>query len=136
MVDQGSGTEIMNLDLYMGLNLKPKDLTAYDSPLVSFDGNVVIPKGQIRLLVQTGLEVVEVDFIVVEAYSPYTAIMAKTWLHTLGVVSLTLHQKVKCLSGGRIKELVGSQSVARQCLVFAILHQPITESKAFAEGGL
>ena len=49
MVDQGNGVEIMYLDLYRGLNLKPEDLTAYDSPLVSFDGKVVIPNGQIRL---------------------------------------------------------------------------------------
>ena len=49
MVDSGSGAEIMYPDLYKGLNLKPEDLTAYDSPLVSFDRKVVIPKGQIRL---------------------------------------------------------------------------------------
>ena len=49
MVDSGSGAEIMYPDLYKRLNLKPKDLTAYDSPLVSFDRKVVIPKGQIRL---------------------------------------------------------------------------------------
>ena len=49
MMDQGNGAEIMYLDLYKGLNLKPKDLTAYDSPLVSFDGKVVILRGQIRL---------------------------------------------------------------------------------------
>ena len=76
MVDQGSRVEIMYLDLYKGLSLKLEDLTAYNSPLVSFDGKVVIPKGQIRLPVQTGSEVVEVDFIVVDAYSPYTVIMA------------------------------------------------------------
>ena len=45
MVDQGSGTEIIYPDLYRGLNLKPEDLTTYDSPLVSFDGKVVIPRG-------------------------------------------------------------------------------------------
>jgi len=45
MVDQGSGVEIMYPNLYRGLNLKPEDLTAYDSPLVSFDGKVVIPRG-------------------------------------------------------------------------------------------
>ena len=45
MVSQGSGVEIMYPDLYRGLNLKPKDLTTYDSPLVNFDGKVVIPKG-------------------------------------------------------------------------------------------
>ena len=49
MVDQGSSAEIMYHDLYRGMNLKPKDLIAYDSPLVSFDGKVVIPRGQITL---------------------------------------------------------------------------------------
>ena len=49
MVDQSSGAEIMYPDLYKGLNLRLEDLTSYDSPLVSFDGKAVIPKGQIRL---------------------------------------------------------------------------------------
>ena len=53
MVDQGSGAEIMYPDLYKGLNLKSEDLTAYTSLLVSFDGKVVIPRGQIRLPIQT-----------------------------------------------------------------------------------
>ena len=77
LVDQGSEAEIMYPDLYKGLNLKPKDLTGYDSPLLGFDGKVVIPKGQIRLLMQAGLDVVEVDIIVVNAYSPYTTIIAR-----------------------------------------------------------
>ena len=91
MVDQGNGTEIMYPDLYKGLNLRPKDLIAYDSLLVSFDGKVVVPKGQIRLPLQASSEVVEVDFIVVDAYSPYTAIVARPWLHAFGAVSSTLH---------------------------------------------
>ena len=84
LVDQGSGVEIMYLNLYKGLNLKFEDLTNYDSPLVSFDGKIVIPRGQIRLLMQAGSEVVEVDFIVVDAYSPYMAIVARPWLQRLG----------------------------------------------------
>ena len=91
MVDQGGTTKIMYPDLYKGLNLKVEDLTPYRSPLVSFEGKIIIPKGQIRLPMQTGSEVVEVDFIIVDAYSPYTAIVARPWLHTLGAVSSTLH---------------------------------------------
>ena len=87
-------------DLYKGLNLKAEDLMLYSSPLVSFEGKIVIPKGQVRLLVQTGSEVVEVDFIIVDTYSPYTTIVARPWLHTLGAVSSTLHQKVKYPSEG------------------------------------
>ena len=113
MVDQGSGAEIMYPNLYKGLNLRPKDLMVYNSPLVSFDGKVVIPKGQIRLPVQAGSEVREVDFIVVNAYSPYTAIVVRPWLHALGAVSFTLHQEVIYPSGGCIEEIVGSQSTAR-----------------------
>ena len=64
-------------DLYKGLNLRSKDLTAYNSPLVSFNGKVVIPRGQIRLPIQAGSEVVQVNFIVLDAYSPYTAIVAR-----------------------------------------------------------
>ena len=108
LVDQGSGIEIIYPDLYKRLNLKSKDLTAYDSLLVSFDGKVVILRGQIRLPMQVGSEVVEVEFIVVDAYSPYTAIIARPWLHTLGAVSLTLHLKVKYPSGNQIKKVVGS----------------------------
>ena len=64
-------------DLYKGLSLRSEDLTPCSSPLVSFEGNVIIPKGQIRLPVQTGSETVEVDFIVVDAYSPYTTIVTR-----------------------------------------------------------
>ena len=77
IMDQSSRVEIMYPDLYNGLGLKPEDSTAYDSPLVSFDKKFIIPKGQIRLLVQVGSEVVEVNHIVVDAYSLYTAIVAR-----------------------------------------------------------
>ena len=95
LVDQGSAIEIMYPDLYKGLNLKPADLTAYESPLVSFEGKTVIPKGQIRLPIQIDSEIVEVDFIVVDSYSSYTAIVARPWFHALRAVSFTLHHKVK-----------------------------------------
>ena len=49
MVDDGSIAEIMYPDLYKGLKLKPKDLMPYSSPLMSFNGKLVIPKGMIRL---------------------------------------------------------------------------------------
>lgn len=45
VVDQGSGAEIMYPDLYKGLGLKPEDLSKYDTPLVGFDGKIVIPEG-------------------------------------------------------------------------------------------
>ena len=77
LIDQGSRADIMYPDLYKGLNLKPKDLEKYDSPLVGFDGRMVIPWGMIRLLVQVRDEEVHVNFIVVEAYFLYMTILAR-----------------------------------------------------------
>ena len=100
LVDQGSAVEVMYHNLYKGLNLKLDDLTAYDSPLVSVEGKTVTPRGQIRLPIQTGLDVVEVDFIVVDTYSLYTAIVARPWLHALGAVSSTHALKGEVFIGG------------------------------------
>ena len=136
LVDQGSAVEVMYPDLYKGLNLKPEDLTTYDSPLASFEGKTVTPRGQIRLPIQTGSEVVEVDFILVDAYSPYTAIMARPWLPALEVVSSILHQKVKYPSEGRVKEIVGNQAMARQCMVASISRQSNAEPSASARKDL
>ena len=133
LVDQGSAVEIMYPNLYKGLNLKSEDLTAYESPLISFEGKTVIPKGQIRLPIQTDLEIVDVDFIVVDSYSSYIAIVARPSLYALGVVSSTLHQEVKYPSEGLVKEILGNQSVARQCMVAAILHKPEVVSSDLAE---
>ena len=79
---------------------------------------------------QTGSKVVEVDFIVVDACSPYTEIVTRSWLYTLGAVSSTLHQKVKYPSGGQIKEILGDHDLARQCMAAAIQHKPKAESSA------
>ena len=81
--------------------------------------------GMIRLLVQVGAKEVHVNLIVVEAFSPYIAILAKPQLHVMGVVSSTLHLKVKYPTQERMGELVGSQATARQCLVSAITRQPL-----------
>ena len=91
MVDNGSVAEIMYPNLYKGLNLKSKYLMPYSSPLMSFNRKLIIPKGMIRLPIQTGPEIVKVNFIVVDTYFPYTAIVNRPWLHTLGAVASSLH---------------------------------------------
>ena len=82
---------------------------------------------------QTGSKIVEVDFIVVDTYFPYTAIVARPWLHTLGAVSSTLHQKIKYPSGGKIEEILDDQTMARQYMIAAIRHKPEAESEAQKE---
>ena len=44
MIDQGSGADMMYPDLFKRLELRSKDLSRYDTPLVGFNGRVVIPQ--------------------------------------------------------------------------------------------
>ena len=76
------------------------------------------------------------SFIVVDACSPYTAIVARPWLHAMGAVPSTLHLKVKYLFRDWVEELVGNQSMARQCMVAAIRHRTRGESSASARRDL
>ena len=136
MVDGGSVVEIMYPDLYKGLKLKPEDLLPNSSPLMSFNGKLITPKGMIRLPIQTSPKIVEVNFIVVDTYFPYIAIVGRPWLHTLGAVASSLHQKVKFPSGDQVLEIRGCQPTAKQCMVAAILHRPDVESSALVEEDL
>ena len=95
MIDQGSGADVMYLDLFKGLELKSQDLIRYDTSLVLFDERVVIPEGQISLLVNMEGKEVMVTFIVVSSLSLYTTILGRLWIHAMGVVPSTLHVKIK-----------------------------------------
>ena len=77
-----------------------------------------------------------VDFIVVDAYSPYTTIIARPWLYALEAVSSTLHLKVKYSFGDQIEELFRSKFMARQCLIVVSMHQLETGSSTFTDKGL
>jgi len=114
-VDQGSGTNVMYSDLFRGLRLKKEDLSKYDTPLVGFDGQVVILEGQISLPVNMKGKEVTVAFVVVVSFSPYTAILGRLWIHAIGVVPSTLHVKVKFHTEQGIAVVRGSQQAARQC---------------------
>ena len=110
-------------DLYKGLGLKPEDLSKYDTPLVGFYGKVVMPEGQIKLSVVTERKEVEVNFIVVNAFSPYTAILGWPGIHAMGVAPSMLHQKIKFPTEDGVAVVRADQKVARQCLMEAINHK-------------
>ena len=77
MIGQGSGADVMYPDLFKGLSLKKEDLMKHTSPLVGFDGKVVIPKGQISLPVIMGGKKVAVAFTIVSSFPSYIAILGR-----------------------------------------------------------
>nr|XP_023894806.1 uncharacterized protein LOC112006725 [Quercus suber] len=95
LIDQGSGAKVMYPYLFRGLGLKNEDLSKYNTPLMGFDGWMVVPEGQISLLVNKEGKEVTVTLIVVASFSPYTAILGRPWIHAIGAMPSTMHVKVK-----------------------------------------
>ena len=91
-------------------------MSKYDTPLVGFDGRMVVPEGQISLLVNMEGKEVMVTFIVFNSFSLYTAILRRPWIHAMGVVPSTLYVKVKFHTDHDMTTVRRSQQVARKCL--------------------
>jgi len=111
---------VMYPNLFKGLGLKNEDLSKYDKPLMGFDGQMVILEGQISLPINMEGKEVMVTFIVVASFSPYMAILGRSWIHAMGAILSTLHVKVKFRTEQGIAIVRGNQQVARQCLVAAV----------------
>ena len=78
LMDPGSSSKILYYDYFKKMGLKKEDLQAARTPLVGFSSKPVYPKGRISLKVQVGGASMLADFLVVDALSPYNAIMGRT----------------------------------------------------------
>ena len=54
LVDNGSSTDIIYLSTFQQLKLDPGRLHPFESPLISFNGDRVYPKGIVTLMVIVG----------------------------------------------------------------------------------
>ena len=55
LIDNGNSVDIIYLSAFQWLKLDPGRLRSFDSPLVSFSGNRVYPKGIVTLMVIVGM---------------------------------------------------------------------------------
>ena len=85
LIDQWSGTEVMYSDLFKRLSLKNEDLSRYDTPLMGFDGRIVIPERQITLPVNMESKEVMVTFIVIASFLLYIVILERLWIHAMEI---------------------------------------------------
>ena len=91
LIDQGSSSEVMYLDLFRKLKLSIADPKEVTVPLVGFAGKGTIPLGKIVLPVRAGGISKMIEFLVVDIDSPYQAILGRGWLHAMKAVPSTYH---------------------------------------------
>ena len=119
LVDNRSLTDVIYMTAFQQMKLDPKRLRPFESPLVSFIGDRVYPKGIVSLQIITGTYPAqvtrEVDFLIVDCPSSYNAILGRPTLNRLKAATSTYYLKVKFPTLHEIGEICGNQLLAREC---------------------
>ena len=119
LVDNGSSVDIIYLLAFQQLKLDEKRLRPFESPLVSFSGDRVYPKGIITLTVTVGTHprqlTRQLDFLVVDCPSSYNVIIWRPTLNRWKAATSTYCLKVKFPTDNGVGEVKGDQVLAREC---------------------
>ncbi|XP_075649817.1 uncharacterized protein LOC142620312 [Castanea sativa] len=117
LVDNGSSADIIFLPAFQQLKLDPGRLRPFDSPLVSFSGDRVYPKGIVMLKVTVGTYsrqlTHQLDFLVVDCPSSYNIIIGRPTLNRWKAATSTYCLKVKFPTEDSVGEVKGDQDTTR-----------------------
>ena len=118
-MDNDSSTDIIYLPTFQQLKLDPRRLHPFDSPLISFSGNRVYPKGIVMLTVMVGTYLVQLtrqlDFLVVDCPSSYNVIIGRPALNKWKAATSTYCLKVKFPTDNGVGDVRRDRVLAKEC---------------------
>ena len=119
LVDNESSADIMYMTAYQQLRVDPKKLKPFNSPLLSFSGDRIYPKGIVTLSITARTYstqvTIQADFLIVDCPSSYNAILGRPTLNRLKAVTSTYCLKMKFPTPNRVGQICGDQLLAREC---------------------
>ncbi|XP_020206440.1 uncharacterized protein LOC109791543 [Cajanus cajan] len=120
VVDQGSSTNILFWEAFMGMKIPNDRLIPYVGTLVGFAGDQVMARGYVDLEMTFGqgsqMKTVTIRYLVMNAQSSYNILISRPTLNKVGAIVSTSHLKVKYpLSNGDVGVLKVDQEVSRTC---------------------
>ena len=97
----------------------------FTSPLVSFTGDRIVPRGIVTLTVIAGTYPTqitkEINFLIIDYPSTYNIILGRLALNRLRAVTSTYCLKVKFPTAHEVREIIGDQVLTRECYQTALV---------------
>ena len=84
--------------------------------------------GEIDIPIQIGPHTCNVVFQVMDINPAYSCLLGRPWIHALGVVPSTLHQKLKFAVGGLLVIVSGEEDMLVSCPSSAPYVEAVEES--------
>ena len=84
--------------------MKPSDIIVR-----AFDGSKRTLHGEVDLPIKVGSQIFKSTFYIMDIRPAYSCLLGRPWIHKVGAVTSTLHQKLKYPVKGRIVTVCGEE---------------------------
>ncbi|XP_077221699.1 uncharacterized protein LOC143855468 [Tasmannia lanceolata] len=102
LVDNGSALNVCPLSTANPLGFRPDDFIPSEQGILAYDGTWRDVIGTIAAEIKIGGEIFEVEFQVLDIKTSFFLRLGRPWLHKVGVIPSTLHQKLKFIRNNRV----------------------------------
>ncbi|XP_028214973.1 uncharacterized protein LOC114397038 [Glycine soja] len=111
LIDNGSSLNVMPKSTLEKFPFNASHLRPSSMVVCAFDGSHREVKGKIDLPVQIGPHTCQVKFQVMDINPAYSCLLGRPWIHSVGVVPSTLHQKLKFVVERHLVIVSGEEDV-------------------------
>ena len=111
LIDNGSSLNMMPKSTLEKLPFNASHLRPSTMIVQAFNGSRREVRGEIDLSIQVGPHTCKVTFQVININPAYSCLLGRPWIHSLGVVPLTLHQKLKFMVEGLLVIVSGEEDL-------------------------
>jgi len=115
LIDNGSSLNVMPKSTLEKLPFNASHLRPSSMVVRAFDGTRLEVRGEIDLPVQIGPHTCQVTFQVMDINPAYSCLLGCPWIHSVGVIPSTLHQKLKFVVEGHLVIVSGEEDILVSC---------------------
>ncbi|XP_050896935.1 uncharacterized protein LOC127103747 [Lathyrus oleraceus] len=111
LVDTGSSLNVF-LESFLskltidGLLMKPIELVVR-----AFDGSRRTVIGEVEFTIKIGPHTFFITFYVMDIYPAYSCLLGRPWIHSVGVITSNLHQRLKFLVNSKLVVVKGEEDI-------------------------
>ncbi|XP_077211881.1 uncharacterized protein LOC143847087 [Tasmannia lanceolata] len=102
LVDNGSALNVCPLNTTTTLGFGPEDFIPSEQGILAYDGTRRDVIGTLATEIVIGEETFDIEFQVLDIKSSFCLLLGRPWLHKVGVIPSTLHQKLKFIRNNRV----------------------------------
>ena len=132
LVDTGSSLNVMAKTTLDQLSYQGPPMRRSGVVVKAFDGSRKSVIGEVDLPITIGPSVFQITFQVMDIRATYSCLLGRPWIHEVGAVTSTLHEKLKFVRNGRLVIVSGEEALLVSHLsAFSFIGADETEGTSF-----